>query len=195
MRQALVVDDHPVVRDSVKTLLERSCPSLEVKTSPGRDEVLDEICGTPWAFVVLDINLPTSNGLDILKQARGRSNTPIIIFSLYAEEQYGGRAVSAGAAAYLSKDRSALEIVKVANDILAGRMVNKPVLTGPALSDRERQVLALLVRGIRRGEIAVRLAINEKTVSTYQTRLFQKLNVRNLAGLVRYALEERLVAE
>jgi DNA-binding NarL/FixJ family response regulator len=196
MRQALVVDDHPVIRDSLQDLLEKSCPNLKVQTSHGDADVVEEICGTPWAFIVLDINLPMLNGLDIIKQARARQNkSPIIVFSLYSEEQYAARAIKAGAIAYLSKDRSPLEVVALAKDILKGNTIKRPTIAPPILSEREVQVLTLLARGMKRREIATKLAINEKTLSTYQIRLYQKLNVRTVVGLVRYAVEEGLVGE
>ena len=194
MRQALVVDDHPVVRDSIKDLLEKSFPALQVRTSSGHDGVLEEVCGTPWAFVVLDINLPTHNGLEIIKEAKRRQrDSPIIVFSLYSQSQYAARALRAGAVAYVSKDQPPSEIVKLANDILDGKKIQSPTVTRPVLSDRELQILTRLGRGMKRTEIAAELGINEKTVSTYQSRLLQKLDLRNVVDLLRYAVQEALV--
>ncbi|HKU53316.1 MAG TPA: response regulator transcription factor, partial [Nitrospira sp.] len=102
MKQALVVDDHPIVRDSIKELLQRAFPSVTVMDSSGGNGLLEEVCGTPWVFVVLDINLPGQNGLDIIKQTKvRRPDIPIIVFSLYSERQYAARALRAGAVAYL----------------------------------------------------------------------------------------------
>lgn len=197
MKQALVVDDHPIVREGVRDLLQRAFPSLLIKDSPGSDEVLKEVCEYPWAFVVLDINLPGQNGLDIIKKAKSCCpGIPIIVFSLYSERQYAARALRAGAIAYLSKDRSPRDLIDVVTMALEGKPVKKPreaMVSQPVLSDREVQVLGLFVKGMSRKEISQALSISEKTISTYKARLFHKLGVRNVVELIRYAVEEGLV--
>jgi DNA-binding NarL/FixJ family response regulator len=194
MQQALVVDDHPLVREGVRDLLQRSFPSIEIKTSAGTGAIAEEVCGARWAFIVLDINLPGTNGLDLLKQVKARHpDVPVIVFSLHSERQYEVRALRAGATAYLSKDRSPRDLVEIVKQILMGRQRRKHIAVRPALTDREIQVLALLVKGRRRSEISEQLGISEKTVSTYQGRLIEKLDVRNLMELIRYAVEEGLV--
>jgi DNA-binding NarL/FixJ family response regulator len=197
MKQALVVDDHPIVRDGIKELLQRAFPSVEIKDSSGADGVLQEVSEHPWAFVVLDINLPGQNGLDIIKKTRAkRPEIPIIVFSLYSERQYAARALRAGAVAYLSKERPPRDLIETVKAALEGAPIKKPrevMVSQPVLSDREVQVLALFVRGLSRKEISQELNINEKTVSTYRARLLHKLDVRNLVELIRYAVEEGLV--
>src|SRR5262245_40577558 len=112
MQQALVVDDHPIIRDGIKQLLLLVFPSMTIRDSSGAEGVVEEICGFPWSFVTLDINLPNQNGLHIIKEAQTcRPEIPIIVFSLYSEDQYGPRALRAGAAAYVSKARSSIELV------------------------------------------------------------------------------------
>lgn len=197
MKQALVVDDHAIVREGVRDLLQRAFPSLLIKDSPGSDGVLKEVCEYPWAFVVLDINLPGQNGLDIIKKAKSCCpGIPIIVFSLYSERQYATRALRAGAIAYLSKDRSPRDLLDVVTMALEGKPVKKPreaMVSQPVLSDREVQVLGLFVKGMSRKEISQALSISEKTISTYRARLFHKLGVRNVVELIRYAVEEGLV--
>jgi DNA-binding NarL/FixJ family response regulator len=197
MKQALVVDDHPIVRDGIKDLLQRAFPSVEIKDSSGADGVLQEVSGHPWAFVVLDINLPGQNGLDIIKKTKAkRPEIPIIVFSLYSERQYAARALRAGAIAYLSKERPPRDLIETVKAALEGTPIKRPrevMVSQPVLSDREVQVLALFVRGLSRKEISQELNINEKTVSTYRARLLHKLDVRNLVELIRYAVEEGLV--
>jgi DNA-binding NarL/FixJ family response regulator len=198
MRKALVVDDHPIVRKGVKDLL-TAFPSLTIKDSPGHADVLQEICAYPWAFVVLEINLPRQNGLDIIKQATvRRSSVPIIVFSSYSETQYAARALRAGAIAYLSKDRPPKDLLHAVRSVLNASPVNKhpeQLISKPHLSNREVQVLGLLVKGMSRKDISQTLSISEKTVSTYRSRLFGKLQVRNDIELLRYAIEERLVTD
>jgi DNA-binding NarL/FixJ family response regulator len=197
MNQALVVDDHPIVREGIKDLLQRAFPSVIIKDSSGADGILQEICGQPWAFVILDINLPGQNGLDIIKKTKVRQpDIPIIVFSLYSERQYAARALRAGAVAYLSKERPPGDLIETVKTALEGGPIKKPrevMVSQPVLSDREVQVLALFVRGMSRKEISQELNINEKTVSTYRARLLHKLDVKNLVELIRYAVEEGLV--
>jgi DNA-binding NarL/FixJ family response regulator len=193
MQQGLIIDDHPIVREGIKDLLQKAVPSIWLKASSGTDGILEEVCSEQWAFVILDINLPGHHGLDIVKTAKTRCpETPILVFSLYAEEQYATRALRAGAVAYVSKDRPPSALVESVKATLRGETV-KCSVRHPVLSDRERQVLRLLVKGMKRLEMARQLAINEKTVSTYKTRLLQKLGLRNLVDLVRYAVDEHLV--
>jgi len=194
MQQGLVIDDHPIVREGIKDLLQKAVPSLAVTTSPGTDGVFEEVCGRPWAVVVVDINLPGYHGLDIVKKARSCCpETPILVFSLYAEEQYADRALRAGAVAYISKERPPSALVESVKAALRGETAKRPLVHHPVLSGREIQVLRLLARGTKRRDIALVLEINEKTVSTYKTRLLQKLGLRNLVDLVRYAVDEHVV--
>jgi DNA-binding NarL/FixJ family response regulator len=194
MMQGLVIDDHPIVREGVKDLLQKAVPSLSITTSPGTEGVLEEVCGRHWAFVVVDINLPGFHGLDIVKKAKSHCpETPILVFSLYAEEQYADRALRAGAVAYISKDRPPSALVESVKAALRGETVKRPLVRHPMLSERETQVLRLLAKGTKRRDIARALEINEKTVSTYKTRLLQKLGLRNLVDLVRYAVDEHVV--
>ncbi len=197
MRDALVVDDHPVVRDGVRDLLQKAFPSIHVKVSPGDGSLLEEVCGTRWVFIVLDINLRGTNGLDIIKKAKVCCPTiPIIVFSLYSERQYAARALRAGAVAYISKELPPVRLLEIVKAVLEDTPIKKPrevMVSQPLLSDREVQVLGLLVRGLDRNEIAQELNISEKTVSTYRTRLLQKLEVKNTVELIRYALDEGLV--
>ena len=195
LKQALVVDDHPIVRKGVKDLLKATFPFLVIRDSSGDTDLLEKLRARPWAFVMLEINVPAQNGIDIIKQIIAQHpSLPIIVFSDYPEKQYAARALRAGAIAYLSKGCQLKDLVG------AVRLALKPNkkrpekrLFKPQLSDRETQVLSLLVKGMSRREISQILSINEKTVSTYRFRIFGKLQVRNTVELLRYAIEERLV--
>lgn len=197
MRHALVVDDHPVVRDGVRDLLQNSFPSVHVKVSSGDAGLLEEVWGTRWAFIVLDINLPGKNGLDIIRQTNICCPTiPIIVFSLYSERQYAARALRAGAVAYISKESPPVDLIKAVKAILEGKPLTTPrevMVSQPLLSDREVQVLGLLAKGLDRMKIAQELRVHEKTVSTYRARLLQRLGAKTTVELVRYALDEGLV--
>ena len=145
MQQGLVIDDHPIVREGLKDLLKKAVPALSITTSPGTEGVLEEVCGRHWAFIVLDLNLPRFHGLDIVKQAKSHCpKTPILVFSLYAEEQYADRALRAGAVAYISKDRPPSALVESVKAALRGGTVQRPLVRHPMLSERETQVLVCL---------------------------------------------------
>jgi DNA-binding NarL/FixJ family response regulator len=163
-KQALLVDDHPIIRDSLKQLLQKTFPSILIRVSSGTDSVLEEICSYPWAFVTLDINLPGQNGLHIIRKIQTCCpQIPIIVFSLFSENQYRLRALRAGAAAYVSKSRSTFELVEVIKSVLGGRNKRREPTTQVLLSTREIEVLRLLAKGLDREEIAKVLGINEKT--------------------------------
>lgn len=189
MKDALIVDDHPVVRAAIKGLLEKEFPDIRVTECDGKTSVVNRICGANWVFVVLDMNLPDRNGLDILKAVKETGNpVPIVVFSLYAEDQYAARALRAGAKAYIAKDRPARDLMDAIKTVLIDGRVEwfSPPSAQPELSDREVQVLSLWTKGMSRKEIAHLLRINEKTVSTYRARILVKLNARSLVDLIRY---------
>lgn len=195
MAQALLVDAHPIVRKAVKQVLQTAFPFLGVKESSGGNDVVREICGYPWALVIMDINLPGQNGIAIIKKATASCPmTPIMVFGTYSEIRYAARAHHAGAIAYLSKDRSIDHFINTVRTVLdwqqpkARREVTRSEST--VLSDRELQVLKLFAKGLSRREIARELKIKETTVSTYKTKLIEKLDLRNFAELIHYAIEE-----
>jgi len=196
MKDALIVDDHPVVRAAIKGLLEKEFPDIRVTEFDGKTSVVNRICGANWTFVVLDMNLPDRNGLDILKDVKASgNNVPIVVFSLYAEDQYAARALRAGAKAYIAKDRPARDLVDAIKTVLTGRRVeiSSSLSAHPALSDREVQVLSLWTKGMSRKEIAGFLRINEKTVTSYRARILVKLNAHTLVDLIRYAAEKGFI--
>jgi DNA-binding NarL/FixJ family response regulator len=195
MAQALVVDAHAIVRKAVKEVLKKAFPFIGIKEFEGGQNLLREICGFPWALVMMDIHLPGQNAIEIIKKAKARCPmTPIIVFSMYSDKQYATRAFSAGAVAYLSKDRSLDDLIDTVGTVLQVRRSQKreeATERQPAmLSGREVQVLKLFAQGLSRSQIAKELRIKERTVSTYKTQLIQKLELRNFADLIHYAIEE-----
>jgi DNA-binding NarL/FixJ family response regulator len=193
--QALLVDPHPIVRKAVKEVLKTAYPFIRIKEFSGGQDLLREICGFGWAFVIMDIHLPDQNAIGIIKKAKARCPmTPIIVFSMYPETQSANRALRAGALAYLSKDRSVDDLIDTVGSALGVRQPQRcQEATGSQhtiLSRREVQVLKLFAQGLSRSEMAKKLRISEKTVSTYKSQLVQKLELRNFAELIHYALGE-----
>ena len=197
MPQVLLVDAHPIVRKALKEVLQTALPFIGIKDSSGGGELVREICGYPWALVVMDIHLPGQNGIEVIKKAKACCPvTPIIVFGTYSERQYADHALRAGAINYLSKDRSVCDLIDTVRTTLhGGQSKKRRESTGSKsiLSEREVQVLRLFAKGLSRTEIAQQLKIKERTVSTYKTKLIEKLDLRNFAELIRYAIAEGII--
>ncbi len=204
----LLVDDHAIVRVGLKQMLGDSFERLEVMEAGTGQEAIQKIQDSAWDLVVLDINLPDTNGLDVLKRLKAlRPSLPIVVLSFHPEEQYALRALRSGAAAYVTKDSAPQELATAVKTVLAGRQYVTPSLaerleTVPVqapgkplhalLSDRELEVLSMIGSGKSVTEIAAGLDLSVKTVSTYRMRLLSKLQLKTTSALIRYALTHQL---
>lgn len=205
----LIADDHAVVRRGLRQVIDDECGGAFVEEAATGQAVLDAVRRQNWAIVILDINLPDKNGLEVLKALHELHPTlPVLIISHHAEEQYAARAFKAGAAGYLTKDSAPEELAVAIRKMLAGGRYVSPTfaehlarqLTGTvgaalhqSLSDREHLVLCRIASGKTVSEIADELTLSVKTVSTYRARLLEKLHLTNNAEAMRYALDHRLV--
>ena len=208
MIRVIIVDDHPLMRRGLRETLAAAAGIEVVGEATRSEEVTGVMRATPCDIVLLDLSLPGRGGLDVLKDIRREwPSTPVLVVSSYAESQYALRAIQAGAAGYLPKTAAAEALVGAVLDVVkTGRYINDAVGAelarfaarvgnGPAhdqLSDREREVMRLLVAGRTVSEIAAAISLSVKTVSTYRSRLMQKLGLHTTADLVRYAIEHRL---
>jgi DNA-binding NarL/FixJ family response regulator len=205
----LLVDDHAVVRRGLRQILADGLPGATFGEASSAAEALDAVGRAEWDLVVLDISMPGRGGMDALKDIRGlRPRLPALVLSVHAEDQYALRAFRAGASGYLTKDSAPDQLVGAARKILeGGRYVTPAVAEQLAarldadggrppheqLSDRELQVLRMIGGGKSVKEIGGELHLSEKTVSTYRTRVLEKLQLRTSADLIRYALHNGLV--
>lgn len=162
-----------------------------------------------WDIAILDINLPDKNGIEVAKEIKQyQPDLRIVILSLYPEQQYAMRAFKAGASGYLTKESAPEELILAMKKVFAGgRYVSASLaeelaghlsgeFAGPLLhrlSDRELEVLCLIARGKTGSEIAHHLSLSEKTVSTYRSRVLEKLHLKSTPELIRYALDQKLV--
>ena len=208
MIKVIVVDDHPVVRRGLKQIIEDE-PDMKVAgEAKNAGECFSLVQKTDCTLVVLDITLPDRNGFDVLKQLKyEHPNLPILILSVHPEDQYGLRFIKAGASGYLMKEGAPEELVKAIRKVTAGgkyisaSLAEKLVshldaLDKPPhenLSDREFQILCMIAEGKTPKGIADKLCISEKTVSTYRSRIMEKMKMSTNADLTRYALEHHLV--
>lgn len=209
LRSILVVDDHAVVRRGLKQVIADEYDDVFVEEVGTGQGALDAVRRHEWDAVLLDINLPDKNGLDVLKEIKAvRPALLVLILSQHGEEQYAARAYKAGAAGYLTKESAAEELAAAIHKVLSGgRYVSRSFaerlaghLSGEAgaepheiLSDREYLVLCRIASGKTVSQIADELALSVKTISTYRARLLDKLQLANNAELMRYAIDRRLV--
>lgn len=208
MIRVLLADDHAVVRRGLKQIL---AETEDIRTEGEVDSgagVLRAMREKKYDIVLLDITLPDQNGLEVLGQLRAaHPKLPVLMLSVHPEEQYAVRALKGGAAGYLTKDSAPEEMVAAIRKVyrggkylsaalaerLAGLLGSQAGAPHESLSEREFQVMLLLANGKSVSEIADRLALSAKTVSTYRTRLMEKLRVKSTAELVRYVMEQGLI--
>ena len=210
MIRALVADDHAVVRRGLKDLLAESGDIVvEGEAGDGR-ELLDKVQERDWDIVVLDINLPDRSGLDVLVDLkRLRPDLPVLILTICAEEQFAVRALRAGASGYVTKESAPEELVQAVRKVVAkGRYVSPGVAERLAhwvdsgaekqphetLSTREFQIFRLLASGKSVSLAAEEVCLSVKTVSTYRTRILEKMNLKTNADLTLYAVRNHLIS-
>jgi two-component system invasion response regulator UvrY len=209
MHRILIIDDHTIVRRGIRTITEDALKDIEIREAGSALEGLATLRAHPADLVVLDIGLPDRNGLELLKQIRQEwPRLPVLILSMHHEDQYGLRAMQAGAAGYLNKasvpENLVLAILKVRAggryispelaeklvEHVSGVTVEQPHLT---LSDREFQILCMIGSGKTVSEIAHALCLSVKTISTYRARILEKMHLKNNAELTYYAISHQLV--
>ena len=209
MASVLIADDHAMVRTGLRHYLEQDRLFDTIAETSTGTETLDQLRRSHWDLVVLDINMPDRSGLDIMRHIRSsHPNTRVLVISGFAEKQYGIMVLRAGAAGYVAKDQAPEEFMRAVHTVLAGRHFVSAELSGmlvnaldepsnqplhAVLSQREFQIMCKLSVGRTVTEIAEELFISVKTVSTYRTRVLQKMNFSTNADLTTYALHHGLV--
>jgi two-component system, NarL family, invasion response regulator UvrY len=209
MIRILIADDHAMVRQGLRQILSAQADFQVVAEAANHAEVMQQIRREPCDVLVLDIAMPGKNGIDTLKQVRLElPKLPVLVLSMYPEDQYAVRALKAGAWGYLTKMAAADELVDAIRQVVRGRKYITAELgqsladsihrdtDAPAhslLSDREFQTLRLIASGKTLTQIGQVLALSPKTVSVYRARLLEKLGMQSNAELTRYALENNLV--
>ena len=209
MIRALVADDHAVVRRGLKDLFGESGDIVVEGEATSGQELLDQVEQKPWDVVVLDINLPDRNGLDLLGEVKRRNpDLPVLILTMYAEEHYAVRAMRAGAAGYVTKESAPEELIQAVRKVVnRGRYVSPGLAERLAhwvdgasdkppherLSTREFQIFLMLASGRAVSQAADDLCLSVKTVSTYRARVLEKMDLKSNADLTLYAVRNRLV--
>jgi two-component system, NarL family, invasion response regulator UvrY len=209
MVHLMICDDHPIFREGLRKIVGQSGDIvLQAETASGR-ELLDHMSKERCDVVVLDISLPDMNGLQVLKDLQaGFPRAAALVLSMHPEDQYAVRALKAGASGYMEKGSGPVELMSAIRRVAAGGTYISPALAErlalevrqgsqkaphETLSDREYQVMCMLASGKGTKDISKELSLSPPTVGTYRARIMRKLDVKNTAELVRYAIEHRLI--
>ncbi len=208
MYRVLLVDDHEVVRKGIRAILEDRCSPIDIAEA-GTGEVALQKLAEVFDAVILDLSMPGRSGIDLLAEIKHRhARLPVLILSLHGEEQFAVRALRAGAAGYLTKAAAPDQLVTAFEKIVrGGRYVSETLAERLAataggdgtaaphdrLSNRKFEVMRGIASGESVGEIAARMHLSVKTVSTYRTRLLEKMGMETNSELTRYALQNGLV--
>jgi len=208
MIKILIADDHAIVRRGLKEIILRDFHDAEIGEAQNGNSLLQFLRSGEYDVIITDLSMPGMNGLDLLKQLKLEfPRIPVLVLSMFPEEQYGLRVLKAGATGYLNKENSPEEIVKALQQILMGKKYISEVIAellaeniGKSdslnphadLSDREFEVLRMIAGGKSVSEIARQLSLSVNTISTYRGRILEKMSLKSNAELVQYAFENKL---
>lgn len=209
MKRILIADDHSAIRNGVKLILSNEFSEVKFGEATSGADVLRKAKEENWDVIILDMDMPGRNGLEVLKQMKDEGlKIPVLMFSMHSETQIAVRALKAGAFGYLSKDTADTDLVTAIQQILSGRKfitpgvaeqlashLENPLDKAPheLLSDREYQTLLLFAKGKTVSEIAEELSLSVPTISTYRTRILEKTGMKTTAELVSYVHRNGLV--
>lgn len=208
MIKILVADDHAIVREGLKQIVAEESDMEVTAEASNSEEVLNIIAKQVYDIMILDINMPGKSGLDLLKDLKVRfPKLPVLILSMYAEEQYGIRALKAGASGYLKKASAPDELVAAIRKIVSGgKYINEQlaekladsidssyaILPHENLSDREYEVMCRIASGETAEEISNDLSISIHTFYTYRNRILEKMKMKSNVELTQYVIENKL---
>lgn len=202
----LIADDHAIVRKGLAEIIREEFSEVEITEVSNSNDAVEKATHGVWDVILLDISMPGRNGIETLKLLRSNGvNAPVLILSMYSEEQYAIRALKAGASGFLNKETATQELLAAIRRVLLGkkyithsvaeRLADTDTEKQPhdLLSDRELQVLQLIASGKTVSEIADEISLSVNTISTYRARILEKLQLSNNAELTRYAMDNHLV--
>ena len=207
--RVLIADDHEIVRRGLKRTLLEEFPFAYIEEAGDTTELIDKAIPGTWDIVISDLAMPGGGGLVALKKIKEKhSSLPVLILSIYPEEQYAVRVLNAGGSGYLNKDAAGEDLIKAIHRLLSGKNYFSPTTLDKfrpvaasikdiplheSLSERELEVFRLLASGSSLADIAAALSVNASTVSTYRSRILEKMNMKSNADLTMYANEFHLI--
>jgi len=205
----LIADDHAIVREGLKQIVAEEKDILVAGEAENSSKLMELLVKEKWNLVVLDINMPGKSGLEALKDIKQLyPDLPVLILSMFSEDQYGLRAIKAGASGYLKKVSAPTELVTAIRKIVSGgKYINqslaeklaekfentKKELLHEKLSDREYQIMCNIALGKSAEEIAQELSISINTVYSYRNRILEKMSLRSNVELTQYAIQNKLI--
>jgi len=209
MLRILIADDHPIVRQGLAQLITKTADMVVADEASNGSEVLEKARASHYDVVLLDISMPGLHGLDIIRQLKKENpKLPILILSMHSEEQYAVRAFRAGASGYLTKQSAPDELLAAIRKVsIGGKYVSSSLaerlatdleigtgkLPHETLSNREYQVMLMIAAGKTVAEIAEVLSLSVQTISTYRSRILQKMQMKNNVELANYAVRNQLL--
>lgn len=209
MIKVLIADDHTLVREGLKRILVVTSDIVVTGEAGKGQDILDMVGKKNYDVILLDISMPGRSGVDILKQLRAmKPDINVLMLSMHPEDQYAVRSLKAGAAGYLTKDSAPDELISAIRTVSSGRKYVSSSLAETLasyfgtengrplhenLSDREYEVMCMIASGMTNKEIAAELSLSAKTISTYRTRILDKMNMKSSAELTRYAVQNQLI--
>lgn len=209
MIKILIADDHAIVREGLKQIVAEESDMKVTGEAANANELFELLDKDSWQIVVLDINMPGKSGLEALKEMKTSNiKVPVLILSMFSEDQYGLRAIKAGAAGYLKKVSAPTELVSAIRKIVGGGKyisstlaekladnfdVNNKKALHQNLSDREYQIMCFISLGKSAEEIAEELSISIHTVYSYRNRILEKMHLKSNVELTQYAIQNKLI--
>lgn len=205
----LIADDHAIVREGLKQIVAEEKDMIVSGEAENASSLMNLLEKDSWSIVVLDINMPGKSGLEALKDIKHLyPNLPVLILSMFSEDQYGLRAIKAGASGYLKKVSAPTELVVAIRKIVSGRKYINPDLAEKLaenlggdkqnilhekLSDREYQIMCSIALGKTAEEIAEELSLSINTIYTYRNRILEKMSMKSNVELTQYAIQYKLI--
>jgi len=209
MIKILIADDHAVVREGLKQIISETSDMIVADEADNGQDVLDKVSEQNFDVVLLDITMPGRSGLDVLKQLKSKKpKLPVLMLSVHPEEQYAVRTLKSGADGYLTKGSATDELIAAIRKISQGKKYISSSLAEKLafdldldhekprhemLSDREYQVMSMIASGKSVKEIADELSLSVQTISTYRSRILEKMKMKNNAEIIYYAVKQGLV--
>jgi DNA-binding NarL/FixJ family response regulator len=200
----LIGDDHSVVRKGIIMILSGAYPNSYIEEAVDGADLIKKINNKPWSVIITDLSMPGRSGMEIVKFVKDHyPKIPVLILSVHAPEHYAVRAFKAGASGYLTKESAPEELVKAIEQVLTGRKYVTPDVAElliqyhvdedteephKMLSDREMEVFELIAKGKKITDIAEDLSLSVNTISTYRTRILEKMHMTSNAEITKYAI-------